>query len=55
MTLTMRCFRQRVATDGNGFRLFSPVSGRADLRLIAIGCNHGALSEEGPFVKSSAG
>jgi hypothetical protein len=38
----MRWLRQLVATDGNGFGLFVPVSRRSDLPLIATGCNHGA-------------
>jgi hypothetical protein len=42
MTLTMRSKRQRVATVGNGFRLFWRVQSRSDLPLIATGCNHGA-------------
>src|SRR5438552_1027848 len=34
--------RQPVAAGGNGFRLFLRFRGRADLLLIATGCNHGA-------------
>src|SRR5204862_1550772 len=30
-----------IATHGNGFSLFVPVSRRRDLRAVATGCNHG--------------
>jgi hypothetical protein len=40
--LTMRSFRQLVATHGNGYGLFRPLRRSVDLRLIATGCNHGA-------------
>jgi hypothetical protein len=40
--LTMRSFRQAVATHGNGFRLFRRLVDVSDLRAIATGCNHGA-------------
>jgi hypothetical protein len=40
--LTMRSFRQLVATDGNGFGLFLPFFWLSDLPLVAAGCNHGA-------------
>src|SRR5438093_11926699 len=33
--------RQPVATDGNGFGLFSALSRPSDLPLIATSCNHG--------------
>src|SRR6266487_2283957 len=45
--------RKLVAAGGNGFGLFSPLSRLIDLPLTATCCNHGALSEEGPRVKSS--
>ena len=40
--LTMRCARQPVAADGNGFGLALPFPRPFDLPLIATGCNHGA-------------
>jgi hypothetical protein len=40
--LTMRSFRQLVATHGNGFGLFLRLPRLSDLRLIATYCNHGA-------------
>jgi hypothetical protein len=40
--LTMRSFRQPVATHGNGYGLFRPLRRSVDLRLIATGCNDGA-------------
>ena len=53
--LTMRSTPQLVATHGNGFGLFLRLPRRSDLPLIATGCNHGALSEEGPLVKCRVG
>jgi hypothetical protein len=52
--LTMELLRQLVATGRNGFRLVLRFPDLAVLPVIATGCNHGALSEEGPFVKWSA-
>jgi hypothetical protein len=40
--LTMRSFRQLIATHGNGFGLSRPLRRSVDLRLIATGCNDGA-------------
>jgi hypothetical protein len=40
--LTIQARSQLVATYGNGFRVFSPVSAAANLRLIATVCNHWA-------------
>jgi hypothetical protein len=40
--LTMRSDQQPVATDGNGFGLFSPFAHAVDLPLVATGCNRGA-------------
>jgi hypothetical protein len=40
--LAMYFSRQPVATDGNGFALFSALPGPSDLPLIATSCNHGA-------------
>jgi hypothetical protein len=40
--LTMERLRQWVATDGNGFGLFSPVLRSVDFPSIANGCNQGA-------------
>jgi hypothetical protein len=37
----MRCTRQPVATEGNGFALFLAMQRAVDLPLIATGCNHG--------------
>jgi hypothetical protein len=35
---TIGVFPQRVATHGNGFRLFPPLSRRSDLPPVATGC-----------------
>ena len=35
----MRCLRQQVATDGNGFRLFPRFLTLSDLRPVATGRN----------------
>jgi hypothetical protein len=40
--LTMRCDRQPVATDGNGFGVIPPFSRLRDLPPLATGCSHGA-------------
>ena len=40
--LTMRCFWQLVAPDGNGFGLFLRFLRSLDLRSFATGSNHGA-------------
>jgi hypothetical protein len=50
----MAFVRQPVATHGNGFRAFLPFLPPFDLPAIATGCDRLALSEEGPFVTSSA-
>jgi hypothetical protein len=36
--LTMRFYRQLVASDGNGFGLLLPFSGSEHLPLVATGC-----------------
>jgi hypothetical protein len=36
--LTMVLPQQPVATHGNGFRLFQPISAQRDLPPVAIGC-----------------
>ena len=51
--LTMRSFRQLVATHGNSFGFLEPFIGRCYLRPVAIGCDRLALSEEGRLVKLS--
>jgi hypothetical protein len=38
----MERLKQPVATDRNGFGLFSPLLRSAGLPLTATGCNHGA-------------
>src|SRR5207247_11400807 len=48
--LTMERLRQPVATHGNGFRLFEPLSRAFHLRPIATGCNHGAPQRLHPRV-----
>jgi hypothetical protein len=40
--LTMRCFRQVVATYGNGLGLITAFSRLGDRRRVATSCNHGA-------------
>lgn len=38
----MRSFRRRIATHGNGFRLFLPFSGPSHLPPVATGCDRSA-------------
>jgi hypothetical protein len=40
----MRCARQPVATDGNGFRFFWRLLRAGNLRPVATSCNHGQFS-----------
>jgi IS5 family transposase len=51
----MELLRQPVATGRIGFRLFLRFPALDVLPVIATGCNHGALSEEGLLVKSASG
>jgi hypothetical protein len=46
----MRCPRQPLANDGNGFGLFPPFSGAPRLLPIATGCNHRAPQRLHPLL-----
>jgi hypothetical protein len=52
--LTMALSRQRVATHGNGSRLFEPLSRRSHLRPVAIGCDCSAPKTLHPAPRRSS-